>query len=148
MVHHHRVTLGVEGERFRELVARARHQRRCRGEPLGCEVARPPIDHHHAEAHVRREAYQGPRIVAGAQHDQLRRRSEYIDEHGATRDLVNPGFAGLEQLSRFGRRPGVQVLRTQVAFGTVARHDQPFHVSRVPFPVDRAGNGKGRPPIE
>ena len=109
MVHHHGVTLGVEGQGLAQLVARAPNQRRRRWEPVGGQEARPPIDYDHAETDLGGKAHQRPSIVARAQYHQLGWRNQHIEEHRPAGDLVDSGHCRTEQLARLGQRTGGQV---------------------------------------
>src|SRR4029077_13381792 len=128
--------------------APAFHQQRRHREPLGRQETGPPVDYHHSESDVRREANQRAGIVARAEHDQLWRRDEQVDEHRAAGDLVHPGLARFDQLTRLGRRAGVQVFRAKITFNSFRGNDRTSPLSPLPFYRDERTNRKPFPAIE
>ena len=148
MRHDDGVARRVQGQDFGELVAGALHEQRRRREAVVGQIAGPAVRYDDAKPHVRGKAHERPGVVTRTAHDELRRGDEQIEEHRAAADLVDTRLLRSEQLARPRRGGRIEVSRPQVAHGAVGSDDQPFPVSRYPFPVDKGADREGAPLVE
>src|SRR5207253_2216487 len=90
---------------------------------------------------------EGPRALPGTEQHELGRRAEHVEKHRATADRVQTRLLGSEQRTSPSRRAGVQVRRTEVAFGRLLGDDEPAP-SAFPLPRHHTAHRKGSAAVE